>query len=76
MAEDPNRTELKAKAHKVSPRNYEKQSNAGLQLRRAISIQPAGTRLLENRLSRRQLQGFVGLRRNHGLLNSGTSALF
>ena len=36
--------------------------NAGLQLRRAFSIQDKGTRLLEKLQSRRQLQGFVGLR--------------
>jgi hypothetical protein len=33
--------------------------NGGLQLRRAISIQAEGMKLLENMLSRRQLQGFV-----------------
>jgi hypothetical protein len=36
-------------------------ANAGLQLRRAISIRPEGKELFENMLSRRQLQGFVGL---------------
>jgi hypothetical protein len=33
--------------------------NDGLQLRRAISIQAEGKKLLEKELSRRQLQGFV-----------------
>jgi hypothetical protein len=35
--------------------------NAGLQLRRAISIQPEGKKLLEKNASHRQLQGFVEL---------------
>jgi hypothetical protein len=47
MAENPNRAELKTKGHKVPPRNYKKQSNAGLQLRRAISIQAERKKLLE-----------------------------
>src|SRR5258705_4202792 len=37
-------------------------SNVGLQLRRAISIQAEGRNHLRSMLSRRQLQGFVGLR--------------
>jgi len=36
--------------------------NDGLQLRRAISIPTEGKKLLEKDASRRQLQGFVGLR--------------
>jgi hypothetical protein len=35
--------------------------NAGVQLRRAISIQAEGIRLLEKDAIARQLQGFVGL---------------
>jgi hypothetical protein len=35
------------------------QYNAGLQLRRAISIQAGGRSYLRTMLSRRQLQGFV-----------------
>jgi hypothetical protein len=35
----------------------------GLQLRRAISFQAEGKKLLEKHLSRRQLQGFVSWRR-------------
>jgi hypothetical protein len=40
----------------------EKQSNDGLQLRRAISIQLSRRKLLEKHASRCQLEGFVGQR--------------
>jgi hypothetical protein len=42
---------------------HQKQSNDGLQLRRAISMQLKEQGYLRKMLSRRQLQGFVGLRR-------------
>jgi hypothetical protein len=41
---------------------YEETHNAGLQLRRAISIQLKEPGYLRRMLSRRQLQGFVGQR--------------
>src|SRR6266508_674688 len=43
----------------VSMFTEKKKSNAGLQLRRAISIPAKGTDYLRRMLSRRQLQGFV-----------------
>jgi len=39
--------------------NGKKGANGGLQLRRAITFQAEGIKLLEKQLSRRQLQGFV-----------------
>jgi hypothetical protein len=47
--------------------------SAGLQLRRAISIRAEGKTLLERLLSRRQLQGFVGLRTPSGSCFLGSS---
>jgi hypothetical protein len=41
---------------------FKKQANGGLQLRRAISIQPGRNGYLRSMLSRRQLQGFVRFR--------------
>jgi hypothetical protein len=63
---EPSGASLKDFATFAFPEDFErheiqKLSNAGLQLRRAISTQPGRRDYLKNMLSRRQLQGFVVL---------------